>query len=496
MRRQVHNRRLGKVLQACLVLLPLALLCAACDTGGNTTTTGNNNTTTGGNTTATGGNIITPIGSALSSVIGNAISAVAQTLQEHLFGYRANLYSPTDPAWKDAFTYWSQTCHNTDGTLCDEAKSGSLQCVEFVTGTYGAANDPLPAVGNGNQFWGLYANRAGWQEIPNGQMPYNGDIAAWSGGEFGHVAIVVGARAPQGGTNGYVRVAEANAPGTAFPGSVQPGNFYTMTWTANGVETWPGYQLLGFIHQTSGQSIIPHDLLPLVAATGAKLASSLNTPAVGTPMVQKVNNTALPALTGTQLQWESLTMQEANRFQLPATYFTKQINQESGFQTNALSRAGATGIAQFEPSTAAGIPRCVTDLNAPADCAATAAGMQQGKGIDPNNPQQALPGAAYYMSQLFAHYLTMSTGYTEQDRSMAYARAVAAYNSGQGTVDNAVASCGSTWLNCIDQQQSKNETIDYHETRDYVQVILGCPVVQAAGATCDQKILDQNTVSV
>ena len=497
----MKHRQLSKFLKFSLILLPIAFLFVGCATGATGTTAPG-----GTSTNAAGGSTPLVLGrSALPSIIGTPIASVAQTLQERLFGSRANVYSPSDPVWKDAYNYWVQTCHNADGSLCDEAKSGSLQCVEFVTGVYGAAKDPLPAIGNGNQFWGLYANRAGWKEIPNGTMPFNGDIAAWDGGQYGHVAIVVGAMPPQTGKNGYVRVAEANAPGTLFPGSAQPGNFYTMTWTQNGVQTWPGYTLQGFIHQTSGAAAIPTDLQSFVTSSASTIAASLGgsntsststngaTAGVSLPNSSSALLGAAAAglglnLSATQQVWATMATQAATHFLVPAGPFLKQINQESGFQPGALSNAGATGIAQFLPSTAAGIPRCVIDLNNAPNCAATTNGVAAGKGIDPNNPQEALPGAAYYMSQLYAHYLTMSTGYTDQDRNMAYARALAAYNSGQGTVDNAVASCGTTWLNCIDQQQSKNETVDYHETRDYVQIILGCAVVQAAGATCDQKI--------
>src|SRR4051812_23123025 len=74
--------------------------------------------------------------------------------------------------------------------------------------------------------------------------------------------------------------------------------------------------------------------------------------------------------------------------------FVRQIQVESGFNPAAVSPAGAVGIAQFLPSTAAGL------------------------GIDPWNPQQALVGAA----RLMASYVQQYQG----DE----AKALAAYNAG------------------------------------------------------------------
>jgi soluble lytic murein transglycosylase-like protein len=43
-----------------------------------------------------------------------------------------------------------------------------------------------------------------------------------------------------------------------------------------------------------------------------------------------------------------------------------------------------------------------------------------------------------------------------------YAKALAAYNAGSGTVASAVASCGSPWQGCVPL-----------ETKQYIQMILG-----------------------
>lgn len=100
----------------------------------------------------------------------------------------------------------------------------------------------------------------------------------------------------------------------------------------------------------------------------------------------------------------------------PPDLFIRQIQVESGFNPRAVSPAGAVGIAQFLPTTAAGL------------------------GIDPWNPQDALKGAA----RLMASYVKQYAG--------DYAKALAAYNAGTGSVDAAIATCPPQhlpWQQCL-----------------------------------------------
>lgn len=124
--------------------------------------------------------------------------------------------------------------------------------------------------------------------------------------------------------------------------------------------------------------------------------------------------------------FRGMAAQAAARYGVPVDQFLAQINQESGFNPNATSPAGALGIAQFMPGTA------------------------KGYGIDPRNPAQALPAAAKMMSQLYAKYGS-------------WALALAAYNAGSGTVDKYLAGKGSLPT----------------ETQNYVKSILGQSVSQA-----------------
>lgn len=138
------------------------------------------------------------------------------------------------------------------------------------------------------------------------------------------------------------------------------------------------------------------------------------------------NNLPSFPMTLPKSQYLAIAQQDAIAVGISPDYFTRQINDESGFNPNAVSPSGAVGIAQFLPSTAAGL------------------------GINPWNPIQALRGAA----QMMANYSHQYGG--------DYAKALAAYNGGTATVQNAVNNCGSNWLNCLPGQ-----------TRRYIYVIMG-----------------------
>jgi hypothetical protein len=148
------------------------------------------------------------------------------------------------------------------------------------------------------------------------------------------------------------------------------------------------------------------------------VSSSASTAAQNTPLQPPMN---LP-----RSQYITIAQQDAVDAGISPEYFVRQINQESGFNPYAVSPAGAIGIAQFEPGTAAGL------------------------GVNPWDPISALRGAA----RLMASYANSYGGN--------YAMALAAYNGGTGTVQYAVRACGGNWMNCLPGQ-----------TRNYIYVIMG-----------------------
>jgi soluble lytic murein transglycosylase-like protein len=126
-----------------------------------------------------------------------------------------------------------------------------------------------------------------------------------------------------------------------------------------------------------------------------------------------------------QNYYVQLARQDAISAGISPDIFVRQINEESGFQPYVVSWAGAIGIAQFMPATAASL------------------------GINPYNPEQSLWGAARLMAS-----------YVQQYGS--YAMALAAYNAGPGAVYRASYSCGGYWEQCLPT-----------ETRNYIAIILG-----------------------
>ncbi len=133
-----------------------------------------------------------------------------------------------------------------------------------------------------------------------------------------------------------------------------------------------------------------------------------------------------PSISGSKSGYVELAKQDAIAAGIPPVLFVRQINQESGFNPNEVSPAGAEGIAQFMPDTA------------------------QGLGIDPWNPVQALQGAA----QLMARY--------QHNYGGDYAKALAAYNGGSGTLQGCIDTYDDQWLSC-----------EPAETQRYVRAILG-----------------------
>jgi soluble lytic murein transglycosylase-like protein len=117
-------------------------------------------------------------------------------------------------------------------------------------------------------------------------------------------------------------------------------------------------------------------------------------------------------------------------------------NQESGGNQNAISSAGAIGIFQLMPATAAGL------------------------GVNPNDASQNIQGGIAYLSQMLNEF----GGNISQ--------ALAAYNWGPGAVSNAISNYGSNWLSYAPA-----------ETQSYVASILGVIGTSAIGIPTPAAVL-------
>ena len=101
---------------------------------------------------------------------------------------------------------------------------------------------------------------------------------------------------------------------------------------------------------------------------------------------------------GVPANLQSLFEQAGARYNVNPLLLASVAKQESGFQTNAVSGAGAEGLMQLMPGTAAGL------------------------GVSPFDPASAIDGAA----QLLSGYLS--------DYQGSVSSALAAYNAGPGAV--------------------------------------------------------------
>jgi cell wall-associated NlpC family hydrolase len=119
-------------------------------------------------------------------------------------------------------------------------------------------------------------------------------------------------------------------------------------------------------------------------------ASALTSPTTGAPT--QMGNVAVPAAYAGTIQ------QAAASNGIPASLLAALLYHESRFEPGAVSSAGAEGIAQFMPETAAGM------------------------GVDPTNPTQSIEGAAQLLGS-----------YTRQFGS--YSDALAAYDAGSSAVE-------------------------------------------------------------
>ena len=128
--------------------------------------------------------------------------------------------------------------------------------------------------------------------------------------------------------------------------------------------------------------------------------------------------------------YQPLIDASAAKYGIDPTWLTRLLHQENGFRPTGTSPAGAQGIAQFMPGTAARY------------------------GVNVNDPSSSIEGAAHYLSD----NLTMFGG----NQGLA----TAAYNWGEGNVQKWLKSGGGV----------------PKETQQYVSSITGTPITTWAGA--------------
>lgn len=111
-------------------------------------------------------------------------------------------------------------------------------------------------------------------------------------------------------------------------------------------------------------------------------------------------------------KYQQLAYKDAVANGINPAEFVAQIQQESGFNPNVVSPAGAQGIAQFMPSTSASV------------------------GVNPLDPVAALSAAAKLMANYVRQYGSE-------------AAALASYNAGPAAYQSAVGKGGSNWMSYL-----------------------------------------------
>jgi soluble lytic murein transglycosylase-like protein len=160
------------------------------------------------------------------------------------------------------------------------------------------------------------------------------------------------------------------------------------------------------ISADTGSSYEPAELLeasaPVVVPAPADVLGAVFT--AGRAVLESFGVTArrVFALPAAAAPYAEPIARAEDRYGLPSSLLARVLHQESRFRPDVISgatrsRAGALGIAQFMPATAAEL------------------------GVDPLNPLQAIDGAARYLRTLF-------------DRLGDWPSALAAYNWGIGNV--------------------------------------------------------------
>lgn len=158
------------------------------------------------------------------------------------------------------------------------------------------------------------------------------------------------------------------------------------------------------------------------------------------------------------LQWRNEVIRTAREIwglNAPVADFAGQLHQESGWAPDALSPAGAQGMAQFMPATAKWVSQLYPAL-------------RENK---PFNPAWAIRALVQYDHQLW-------NGLVAKDNCQRMAFTLSAYNGGQGWVnrDKKLAAAkgldASVWFEHVERVNAGRSAANWRENRHYPEAIL------------------------
>lgn len=174
------------------------------------------------------------------------------------------------------------------------------------------------------------------------------------------------------------------------------------------------------LENNTASPLVPVAELFLASVQAIELANARAAYEEATEPVREIETVVEAPLSPTEKFCHALR-EAAEASGIPVPFFARLIWQESRFESNEVSQAGAQGVAQFMPETAAEV------------------GLD-----DPFDPMKALPASAKFLRKLRDDFGNLGL-------------AAAAYNAGPGRIQK--------WL-------AKESELP-RETRDYVRIITG-----------------------
>ncbi len=323
------------------------------------------------------------------------------------------------PAPSDPFSVLLDAATGTSGSSGTSTTSESAssevdpQLVSLVSASPAALETPDAVIGSSASGSAIVSEASKFLGVPyvwGGESPSGFDCSGLVQYVFGQLGVQV--------PRGSVDQSEVGTP-VASLSEAQPGDLLFFEPGENGAP--PGKPGHVAIYVGNGQMIdapetgetvqvqpVPCEPLA-IRRIAVPVEASVDTASAGTVATATAGQSVQMGSIAVPAKYAGLVEQASASSGTPASLLAAILYNESRFQPNVVSSAGAQGIAQFMPATASA------------------------NGVDPFDPSSAIPGAANLLAQFHAAFGS-------------WADAIAAYAAGGGAVEAAggVPQDGST----------------------------------------------------